>query len=57
MNNVPLRTEYPKSTPVVRSLFCLMALLMMFWDLMLLITVLYFHMMIEKGKFILSIEL
>ena len=57
MNNVPLRTEYPKSTPVVRSLFCLMALLMMFWDFMLLITVLYFHMMIEKGKFLLSIEL
>ena len=33
---------------MVRSLFCLMALLMLLWDFMLLITVLYFHMMIEK---------
>jgi len=43
-----LRNEFPKRTPYVRLLFCLMALLMMFWDSMLLITVLYFHMMIEK---------
>jgi len=43
-----LRTEFPKRTPLVRLLFCLMAILMMFWDFMLLITVLYFHMMIEK---------
>ena len=50
INSVLFRTQYPKSTPVVRSLFCLMAVLMMFWDFMLLITVLYFHMMIEKGK-------
>ena len=33
----------------MRLLFCLMAILMMLWDFMLLITVLYFHMMIEKG--------
>ena len=44
------RTEFPKRTPLVRLLFCLMAILMMFWDFMLLITVLYFHMMIEKGR-------
>ena len=37
-------------TPLVRLLFCLMAVLMILWDFMLLITVLYFHMMIEKGK-------
>ena len=36
-------------TPLVRLLFCLMAVLMILWDFMLLITVLYFHMMIEKG--------
>ena len=45
-----LRTQYPKNTPVVRLLFCLMAVLMMLWDFMLLITVLYYHMMIEKGR-------
>jgi len=43
-----LRTLYPKNTPVVRLLFCLMALLTLLWDFMLLITVLYYHMMIEK---------
>ena len=43
------RSEYPAKTPIVRLLFCLMAILMMLWDFMLLITVLYFHMMIEKG--------
>jgi len=43
-----LRSEYPARTPLVRLLFCLMALLMILWDFMLLITVLYFHMMIEK---------
>lgn len=43
-----LRTEFPKRTPWVRLLFCLMAGLMILWDVMLLCTVLYFHMMIEK---------
>lgn len=43
-----LRTEYPQRTPWVRLLFCLMAVLMTLWDFMLLCTVLYFHMMIEK---------
>merc|ERR1719228_1583859 len=43
-----LRAEFPKRTPYVRLLFCLMAILMLFWDFMLLLTVLYFHMMIEK---------
>jgi len=43
-----LRAEYPMRTPLVRLLFCLMAALMILWDFMLLITVLYFHMMIEK---------
>lgn len=45
------RSEYPVRTPLVRLLFCLMAMLMILWDFMLLITVLYFHMMIEKGTF------
>ena len=44
------RSEYQAKTPLVRLLFCIMALLMILWDFMLLITVLYFHMMIEKGK-------
>jgi len=43
-----IRSEYPVRTPLVRLLFCLMAILMILWDFMLLITVLYFHMMIEK---------
>jgi len=43
-----LRAEFPRRTPVVRLLFCLMAVLMICWDFMLLVTVLYFHMMIEK---------
>lgn len=43
-----LKNEFPKRTPYVRMLFCMMAILMIFWDFMLLITVLYFHMMIEK---------
>ena len=45
----PCRTDYPKATPVMRLLFCLMAILMLLWDFMLLVTVLYYHMMIEKG--------
>ena len=36
--------------PLVRFLFCLMAILMILWDFMLLITVLYYHKTIEKGK-------
>ena len=52
--NVPFlfvyRSEYPVRTPLVRLLFCLMAILMILWDFMLLITMLYFHKTIEKGK-------
>ena len=44
------RFEYPVRTPLVRFLFCLMAILMILWDFMLLITVLYYHKTIEKGK-------
>lgn len=43
-----LRKHYPERTPWVRAVFCLMAFLVMFWDFMLLCTVLYFHMMVEK---------
>jgi hypothetical protein len=31
-------------------LFCLLACLSMLWDTMLLVTLFYFHMMIEKGE-------
>ena len=34
-----------------RLIFCSMALLSMLWDFMLLTTLLYHHIMIEKGDF------
>jgi len=43
-----LRQHYSKRTPWVRGVFCLMAVLVTIWDFMLLCTVIYFHMMIEK---------
>ena len=43
-----LRTNYRKHTTKVRVLFCLMALLVLLWDVMLVVTGLYFHIMIEK---------
>lgn len=43
-----LRTNYPLSTGYVRLTFCLLACLSMLWDVMLLVTLFYFHMMIEK---------
>ena len=45
---IHLRTFYPKNTPYVRAAFCLLAAIISLWDFMLLCTVLYFHMMIEK---------
>ena len=43
-----LRRVYPENTAWVRIIFCLMAVIISLWDFMLLCTVLYFHMMIEK---------
>ena len=45
---IHLRKFYPKNTPWVRAVFCLLAAIISLWDFMLLCTVLYFHMMIEK---------
>lgn len=43
-----LRKNYNKYTTDVRILFCLMAVLVLLWDVMLVCTALYFHIMIEK---------
>jgi len=43
-----LRASYAENTPYVRMLFCVMALFMVLWDFMLICTVFYFHIMIEK---------
>ena len=43
-----LRSNYKKHTITVRVLFCLLSLLFVLWDLMIVCTVLYFHLMIEK---------
>lgn len=43
-----LRSNYTAATPYVRILFCLMAVFMILWDFMLICTVFYFHIMIEK---------
>ena len=43
-----LRKNYINYTPHVRFLFCLMAILCVLWDVMLICTALYFHIMIEK---------
>ena len=43
-----LRSNYRKHTVTVRVLFCLLSLLLAMWDLMIVCTVLYFHLMIEK---------
>lgn len=43
-----LRKYFSTSTPYVRILFCLLAFVSLLWDLMLLSTLLYFHLMIEK---------
>ena len=43
-----LRSNYTKHTITIRVLFCLLSLLLVLWDLMIVCTVLYFHLMIEK---------
>lgn len=43
-----LREHYTKLTPYVRTLFCFLSLFVFLWDVMLICTVLYFHIMIEK---------
>ena len=43
-----LRKNYIAYTPHVRILFCAMAMLVVLWDVMLIATALYFHIMIEK---------
>ena len=43
-----LRNDYKRFTPFVRVLFCCLALLALLWDVMIVCTSLYFHIMIEK---------
>ena len=42
---LPLFRQY---TPYVRLVFCLLAVLVLLWDVTLVCTALYFHIMIEK---------
>ena len=42
------KSHYVQFKPFVRILFILIALLQLLWDFMLLITVLYYHRMLEK---------
>lgn len=46
LNN--LSTSYEKYTPYIRALFVAITLLQLLWDLMLVTTMLYYHIMIEK---------
>lgn len=43
-----VQTSYDKYTPYIRMLFISMTLLSMLWDFMLLCTMLYYHVMVEK---------
>uniref|UniRef100_A0A6M2DHI5 Putative inositol phospholipid synthesis protein scs3p n=1 Tax=Xenopsylla cheopis TaxID=163159 RepID=A0A6M2DHI5_XENCH len=43
-----LKTSYSKVTPYIRILFLAMTMLLVLWDVMLVSTILYFHIMIEK---------
>ena len=43
-----LRANYRKHTIIVRVLFCALSFLLLLWDIMIVCTVMYFHMMIEK---------
>lgn len=43
-----LRNTYKSHTPWVRFLFCILALWVALWDLMLFFTTLYFHITLEK---------
>ena len=43
-----LRSNYKSYTPIVRLLFCVLALFVALWDIMLYFTSLYFHITLEK---------
>lgn len=43
-----LQVNYDKYTPYIRGLFILITLFQMLWDVMLVCTMLYYHVMIEK---------
>ncbi|GLV34855.1 Fat storage inducing transmembrane protein [Carabus blaptoides fortunei] len=43
-----LKISYEKFTPYIRSLFIAITLLQILWDIMLICTMLYYHIMIEK---------
>lgn len=43
-----LRTSYDKFTPYVRGIFIAMTVLQLLWDVMLLCTLMYYHIMVEK---------
>ncbi|XP_023936771.1 acyl-coenzyme A diphosphatase FITM2 [Bicyclus anynana] len=43
-----LKTSYDKFTPYVRAFLIAMALLQLLWDVMLVSTILYYHIMVEK---------
>lgn len=43
-----LRTNYDKFTPYIRGNFIIITLFQILWDVMLVTTILYFHVMIEK---------
>nr|ACO10555.1 UPF0517 membrane protein CG10671 [Caligus rogercresseyi] len=45
---VLLRKNYFKMTPLIRIFFCFLAAQVLLWDVMLVCTALYFHIMIEK---------
>ncbi|XP_056649068.1 acyl-coenzyme A diphosphatase FITM2 [Diorhabda sublineata] len=43
-----VKTNYEKFTPYIRLLFVLVAVIQILWDVMLISTMLYYHIMIEK---------
>lgn len=45
---VCLKENYEKLTPYIRSLFVVMTFLQLLWDVMLVMTMMYYHIMIEK---------
>lgn len=43
-----LRESYPRFTPFIRALFIALTALNIIWDMMLVVTVLYFHNLVQK---------
>ena len=43
-----LRACYRKHTITIRVLFCLLSLLLLLWEIMIVCTIIYFHLMVEK---------